>query len=357
MLVYIIMTLITCGFAYMASRDTTGVIAISKFKISKSTLYLALAAIPMILVSGLRWETGVDHMNYFYVFTNILYNLNTHVEIGYKLLCEAILLFTEDMSVMFFVCSVITVTLTMISIKRSSSNIFISTFLYIAMGFFFYSMNSIRHFIALAIFMFAFKYLKERKLLKYLIAIVIAAAFHKIALIAIPIYFIFNIKFKAYWYAIFSGALIVVFITHNQILEFVYKFAFGFYKDYNGATIGISYVNIFITLALSIMAFLYRKPLLERNKANIILMNSAYFGLMFFAFCGWIPVYTRIGQYCTILSLFLIPEILGCETRPKIKRLYNIGLIAGFSIFLIIILINAQDPSIGLVPYSSIFSR
>lgn len=357
MAVYCIMTIISCGFAFLASKSGDAVLTYKRLSISRAAIYLVLAAIPLVAVSGLRWKTGIDFQNYYWVFTNILYGLNTHVEIGFHLLCKLILVFTEDMAVMFFICALTTVGFTFLAIKRYSSNVLISVFLYISMGYFYYSMNSIRHYLALSIFLFAFGYLKRRKLVLYVICILVAACFHKIALVALPLYFVLNIKYRWYWYAILSGFLGVIFITHRQILDFIYRFVFKFYSAIEEQSVGISYVNIAIMLVLSVLAFIYTKPLLEKEKSNIILINSAYFGFIFFALCGWIPVYTRIGQYLAMLSLFLVPQIIDCEKNVKLKRVYIAGLFVGFSAFMVIILLNSKDPNIALLPYHSIFSR
>lgn len=357
MAVYIIMTIITCAIAFMAQHSGNKTIAISKLNIKLSTLFLSLAAVPLIMVSGLRWETGVDHLNYWYLFTNINYGIPNHSEIGFSLLCKAIWFFTMDMSVMFFICALITIVFTFIAIKQSSSNLFISVFLFITMGYYFYSMNSIRHFMAISLFLFAFKFLKERKLIIYIPIILLAATFHKVAIVALPLYFLLNIKYKAYWYGIFSALLLIFSMLNRQILDFIYRYIFDFYKAIEQNHTGISYVNVGITLALSILSFIYYKKLIAKDSKNIILINSAFFGLMFFALCGWIPEYTRIGQYLTILSLFLVPKIIDCEENIKLNRLYKIGLVVGFTAFMLVILINARVPEIGLVPYKSIFSR
>lgn len=358
MTVYIIMAAVSCVLAFFAHKLIAGdTIAIGKFHIPKNIIFFIAAAIPLVLVSALRWETGVDHLNYYYVFTNVNYGLDTHVEIGFKLICRLVWLFTMDMAWLFALCTIITISFTFIAIWQSSSNVFISVFLFITMGYYFYSMNSIRHFMALALYLFAFKFIKERKLIKYIVVILLAATFHKIALIALPLYFILNIKYKAYWYGIFSAVLLAFAIFYRQILDFVYKYIFYFYKAIEGEHVGTSIVNVGITLALTILCILYRKKLLERNEKNIILINSAFLGLIFFALCGWIPEYTRIGQYLTILSLFLVPEVLACEENKKIRQIYQVGLLVGFSLYMIVILWNSRIDTIQLIPYSSIFSR
>lgn len=163
MTVYLVMTALSCFFAFLAEKFKERPIKIKKLEISSSALWLCLAALPLILVGGLRWETGVDHMNYYWVFTNILFGYNTHVEIGFKLLIKLLLTFTEDLSVLFFVCTAITVGLMTVAIKLNSKNYALSYFLYISMGYFYYSMNSIRHFMAVALYFIGFKFLKEKK--------------------------------------------------------------------------------------------------------------------------------------------------------------------------------------------------
>ena len=353
--VYYGMTLLSCVCAWFAQKNRGRDFQLGRRKLSQATAWLILAALPMAFVSGFRWDVGVDSLNYFYVYSNILYGYNTHVEIGFELLCRALLLITEDVSLLFLVCAVITTTLVIAAVRRGSSDYFLSVFLYIALGYFFYSMNSIRHYMALAIFLFAYRWLKEKKLLPYIAAVLAAACFHKIALVALPLYFLLNIKWKPYWYAVFGGGLLAVSFFHRQILDFIYQFVFGFYQSIEAEYVSVSWFNIAVALALSALVLYYRKKLLARG--DLALMNAAWFGLLFFALCSWIPDYTRIGQYCLILLIFLVPEILACEERPPVRRVYFVGILAGGLAFLAVMIWRAQNPNLALAPYQFLFTR
>lgn len=349
------MTLLSCLCAWFAQKNRDRSFTLGWWKLSQATAWLILAALPMAFVSGFRWDVGVDSQNYFYVYSNILYGYNTHVEIGFELLCRFLLLFTEDVSLLFLVCSVFTAAVVVAAIRRSSSNYFISVFLYLALGYFFYSMNTIRHYMALAIFLFAYRWLREKKPLPYFAAILLAACFHKIALAALLLYFLLNIRWKAYWYAIFGGGLLAVWLFHRPVLDMIYRFVFGFYQNIESDYVEVSWLNIAVALALSALVFYYRKKLLARG--DLVLMNAAWFGLLFFALCSWIPDYTRIGQYCLILLLFLVPEILACEERPVVRRIYYVAILAGGLVFLSVMLWRAQDPNLALAPYHFLFTR
>lgn len=348
------MVLLSCLAAWRAEKNRGVMLKKGRLAISRASLWLAASALPMVLVSGMRW-CGVDRMNYYWAFMNIRDGLSTHVEAGYYWLNRFVLLFTQDLSVVFFICAVITAVFMTLAIKHNSSNYLVSTFLYMAMGFFFYSMNSMRHFMALAIFLYAVRFMKQKNLPCFLTWILLASCFQKVVLVAIPLYFIFNIKWKAYWYGIFAACLGTAALFSRQILDFIYQFAYGFYQNIESQSVGTSWVNVGITLALSVLCILYRKKLLERG--NIILLNAALCGFLFFLLTGWIPDYTRIGQYCTMLAIFLVPEILHCEPRPMLRRIYTIGLFVGFSAYLAIILWNAQAETIQLMPYQSVWFR
>ena len=353
--VYYGMTALSCLFAFLAQR-TRGR-RVPRIPLSQATLFLILAALPMIFVSGFRWDTGVDSQNYYWVYTNIYYGLDTHVEIGFRLLCRLLLLLTEDVSVLFFVCAVLTVSLVLFAIRRESADFFWSVFLFLVLGYFFYSMNSIRHYLALALYLAAFRYLRRKKFLPYAAFVLAAACFHKIALIALPLYFLLIIRWKPWWYLLFTAAAILAACFHRQLLDFIYQFVFGFYQDIEAEHVSLSVWNIFVSLVLSGLCLYYRRPLLERDSGNVVLLNAAWMGLIFFVFFSWIPDYTRIGQYCLILILFLVPEILTVERRPVVRRLYIAALLAGGLSFLGIMIWQAQDPHLALAPYHSLLFR
>jgi len=355
---------LSCLFAALADRSREKTATLFHFsllkkeclcRVNRASLFMVCAAIPLILLSGLRWETGVDHMNYFWMFTNIHYNLANHAEVGFYLLCQLVWYFTEDMSVLLFLSALITAAFVFAAIRQNSRCMLLSVFLYMGMGFFFYSMNSIRHFMALAVFLYAYKHLKARHFWRFAGWMLLAASFQKVALVAIPLYFILTVRWKPFWYGIAAGILALCTLFRRPLLDLAYRFGFGFYQAIEAETSGWSAVNILITLCLSALAFYYRKRLWEGGHTPLV--NAAWCGFLFFAFCGWIPEYTRIGQYTTILALFLVPEIIACEERERLKKLYFWGVLAGFSAYMALIIWNAQNPLIGWAPYHSVFER
>ena len=147
-------------------------------------ILFALSFVPMFLTSAVRYKVGVDYNNYAWIFKAINQtNEKTHVEIGYELLNRFIGWFTTHPEVLFVVTSAIIIFFFARGILENSSCIPYSIFLFIALGYFFYSMNSIRHFMALSIYFFALRYMKKQKFLKYLLCILLASTLHKVCLL------------------------------------------------------------------------------------------------------------------------------------------------------------------------------
>lgn len=321
-------------------------------------LLLSLAFLPLFLVSACRYKVGVDYNNYAWIFKAINFtDEKTHVEFGYELLNKIIGFFTDNPDIIFVVTSAIIILFFAKGIIDTSSCIPYSLYLFITLGFFFYSMNSIRHFMALSIYFFAVRFMRKQEFLKFLLCIILATGFHKIALIAIPLYFILTRKFKISYYLIIAVFLAILAVFNQQILNFIFMFVYTSYKGSVYNVYSFSFFNVLLCGLCAVLSLVYYKPLLERNRANIIYINAAVFMLLFYLFCGWIPTPSRIGQYGTILFILLIPEILAVEKDRKVKSFYFVCFSLFSLLFMAVMLVQANDPTLQLLPYQTIFTR
>lgn len=365
MSIYFIMLFVTSAFAlmsfYLPAKKSVEIGNGRIFSLSPRNICYFLSFLPLFLVSACRYMIGVDYNSYAWIFTAITQtDEKTHVEIGYELLNRFCALLSNDFVSVFVASSLIILFFFAVAIYENSEIPALSVFLFVSLGYFFYSLNSVRHFMALAIFFFASRYMKKvsvANFLKFALLILVAASFHKIAFIAIPIYFVFTRKFSMRYYAIIGVLLVICAVLNKQILNFIFTFVYSSYKGSVYNVYDFSVFNVLLCVVAVFFAIAYYKPLLLKDKANIIYINAAIFMLLFYLTCWWIPTPTRIGHFGTIFFILLFPKALSCEKNPKVKRLYTVLLIAFALIFLIVMLIGAKDPAIGLVPYRSIFSR
>lgn len=362
MTVYIVMLLLSTAFAILATRLCDSVYSVRiksgyQISIKQGNIFAFMSFLPLALVSALRVNVGVDYNSYAWIFNAInTLGEKTHVEKGYELLNQAVGVYTNDYKAVFFICSVITIGFFVFAIKENSANFAMSIYLFVTLGYFFYAMNSIRHFIALSIYLFAFRYMKKQKFLPFLALILVAACFHKIALIAIPVYFLLTRKFKFSYYVIIAIFLAIAAVLNKQILNIIFSVV---YQSYRGSVYNVftfSVFNVLLSAVACFFAIAYYKPLLEKSKSNIILINAAIFMLLFYLFCGWIPTPTRIGHFGTIFFILLFPEAISLEKNKKVRLFYWIVVSIFAAAFMFIMLADAARPEIQLLPYNSVFS-
>lgn len=79
-------------------------------------------------------------------------------------------------------------------IYKYSENYCLSFVLFIALEFFTYQFGILRQTLALAIFIMSIPLIKEHKLIKYLLLCLIAFTIHRVAIIALPLYFVCNFR-------------------------------------------------------------------------------------------------------------------------------------------------------------------
>lgn len=98
-----------------------------------------------------------------------------------------------------------------------SENPFMSTMIYLAFGFFGYSLGIFRQMIAISICLMGFKYVLERKLYYYIIFILLAMTFHTTAIIMLPMYWLNKINLENKFYQIlFVEATLFIFGKKNS---------------------------------------------------------------------------------------------------------------------------------------------
>ena len=190
------------------------VVFVEKYAINRRAFLLP--SIFLILFAAARSdEVGADTKNYTLNFNEYFsidyYSFDDGVEVGFKILEYTILYFTKNYFWLFFIFSCIVILPYLYILKKYSLNYSISIFTFICFGYYTFFFNGLRQGVAMAIASLALIFLLNKKIVKYLIIIVIASLFHKSALILIPFYFLVHLNvcflYKAFF--VFLGSLIL----------------------------------------------------------------------------------------------------------------------------------------------------
>lgn len=297
-------------------------ILLSKAKVDKKRAALFLMLILWLLMALRSIYMGVSDTSGVYLTSFIKcqsYSLReaftSNVFINEPLMTIFTWICSRIMSYQFYIslCSLLPILSFYNFIKKNTVKPIYGVMIFFSL-FYFYESYLLKQMLALAIVLYAFDSLKEKKLIKYLVIICIAGLIHKSAFILIPVYFLCKyVKFNRYFFIfIVSGALFGIFFE-DRILNLLYKFSFYNFESYikNGiyGTNGRINLSMFIYIFLTFFCYIFTK-----NKKNKEILND-YLILMFIGCVlnSWSTVvveFYRIALYFMSPVCILFPEAL-----------------------------------------------
>ena len=319
MAVYIgIILLITIVAFSMHWQDSKNVL-IEQKKIGLTHYKIKLFIISAVLVffAGVRYDVGADYKQYAdnfqaYCTQTLVWNK----EPGIRFVSQIADKITDNYGMMFFIMSLITVGLVTYTIAKESNYYLISILMYIFLGSWHESFNSVRQSAAAAILFWGHRYIKERKFIKWLLVCFIAFFFHTSAIIFIPLYFIpqREVTIKKVVVLIIIG--VVAGLSYDRAFEFV-SFIQG--KEYIMDAYSVGHISIFriivawIPILFYFLQF-YRNETIKEDKGGIhfYAMISALSGAIILAarystYLGRIVIYTDLYNalfWASMLSKF-----------------------------------------------------
>lgn len=230
---------------------------------------------------------------------------------GFYVFGKIISLFSDEYRLWLFVLAAIYIILNFYIINLYSKGQLISILLFISLGFLFFSMTGLRQATAMAILTLSYKYLRETKLVKFILLVLVASLFHisaLIFLIAIPL-----LKLKTAWSYFFI--LIVGIIINLNFLEYMNTVISLFpvddvYSGYFSNEEKLSFSGFFIQVIIFLFCLAFRKNLLKHEEKDRILYNLVLVGLIFQLFSTNIAVLFRISMYFSFFSIILVPNVI-----------------------------------------------
>ena len=161
---------------------------------------ICAAALFLLLftASALRTGTGNDYLTYIVRFHDIRTDNHVITEPAFNLIVKAIYAFLQDeyYIVVFAVFAALTVLISIAAIYQQSRDFMLSVYLYLALGLYFQSYNTVRYYLALAILLYAMRPLIQKRYAEFILIVLLASLFHKTALAALVLYTVARIPWK-----------------------------------------------------------------------------------------------------------------------------------------------------------------
>lgn len=153
---------------------------------------IVLAIVIFSFVAGVRWKVGVDHLAYLKNYLSIQ-NFGHSLfkkEIGFEYFTRLFADFGIHYTIYFGTLAFLQIFFIYMAFRDQR---FLYPFIGIIIVFGSYYlewMNGVRQMVVACIFIFSIKYIIEKKLVKYILIILLASLFHQSALLLLPVYFI-----------------------------------------------------------------------------------------------------------------------------------------------------------------------
>lgn len=340
-----------------------------------SQLLSGIAAILLIAVAGLRFETGGDWNVYaqlfaeFPSFSQLIGNpsllLKQPVEEGFVLLCAAIKALGGTIQHLFFVVAFINITLIACALPQYTRYPVVGLLCYFGLLYFHLEMIYIRQATAVALCFFALQYLEPRKLLPYLLIVLLACTFHRVAALMIPLYFVLHAKIPTWIYlaVIGVGAVLMavgvpwiktLFLTVAGWLGDNYAEKAEYYtKEAMFATARGITVGYVLNLLILIVVLCFKKKTDALPYGTIMLNLFALSLVLYYYGYELIEVSNRVRLFFFIGIIALLPMIL--EVLPLfLERLIGL-LIIGLYCFAFSRVIFLEKPQAAAYnPYQNV---
>lgn len=187
-------------------------------------------------------------------------------------------------------------------------DVIISLTIFYVLFYYVFSMTAIRQSMTLGVTLYCYEFLKKKRIIPFLLLLLLFSTIHKSILIYIPFYFLSRLKSTKYLFPVVLISFPLIMTFKNTITFFI--LGIGGYSEYEEFDGGGTFTFTAIFLMISFVAYLRREKIL---KTKPITENyyKAFAAALFLLPLSWInPALLRITMYFSIFMIILIPEII-----------------------------------------------
>ncbi|UDM73875.1 EpsG family protein [Vagococcus fluvialis] len=326
------------------------IVLVHYYKIN-SKLFKILGLLLLFAFLAFRFDNGWDYMAY---YNTIQFNMLTNIVDRGELLTILFVDISQNLKLpfLFFILNAVIQIFCIgkVLIKNDFHIFWLGIFLYISFPLFYLnSFSVIRMFTAVSILFFSYEYLYKNKYLKFILLVVVAALFHKSAIIGmlfIIIPFINKVRINNLWF-IFSIPLIrflAFAITTKKFPEYLVYFERS--SNQEGTKAIIVFILIFILLV-------FCNSIIKKDDYFYFQSKIFSIGMMIYiTFFGLGTLSHRFSLFGTITSLVIVGKLI--ELSPKKYKfiIIFIYILLCLSMYIFTIKIGQET----YIPYKTIFS-
>ena len=335
---------------------------------------VCLFAVFLILfaLSACRLNVGNDYAKY--VEFMHLVNCDAYVptEAGFNLLVKIIygLSGFENYLLVFAVYAFVTIGIFLFGMYEQSEDFSLTFFLFMALGYYFQTFSTVRYYLALALALYAMKFVMRGQWGRFTVLILLGSAFHKSLLVVIPLYILAVLPWKKWQLA--AGALFcTTFLFCQDFYLKLVVFLYPTYEDTEYLEGGTSYINILRCLAVLAFSGIVcwsgkrsgsTRGEEQKNAEVGERYDRAHFyfylnlgALVLYVFCSFLPIISRIGYYLTVSHILYLPMLLKQVEDRRWRKALRAGILLAAVLYFAIYMSRADNDGTLILPYKTFF--
>ena len=262
----------------------------------------------LFLTAMRSYNTGSDTIQYVNLFesmhntdwTDVLNN--EHRDPGFVIFTKLVSMITTHPTVFLAITTIMSYAGVFDLIKRNSERPVLALYFTVTLGNFMFNFTGMRQAIAMSFCMFAVRFMQEKKPIRFLALVLVAAVFHHSAYIFLPMYIIAHRKVNIPSLIVSVGVTFAAMLSYERLL--------GAANDILGYDYGVEYTGngfIFFMIILFVvgLAFLNKERWVTDEK-QIVIMNM---GIM----CAVLWTFRLLGRTAERPSMYwlnVLPIVL-----------------------------------------------
>lgn len=284
----------------------------------KNRFALTLFFVMLTVLIMLRHESvGSDTHNYISIFKsysltdwNELFDVSA--EFGFAYYNKLISLVTDDPHVFFAITAVITISMIYPTYRRLCLDASLTIALFCTMSTFVMLFSGIRQMLAIGIGVRAYEYVRQKKLIPFMISVALAITIHTSAFMLLLLYPIYHWRITKKSLIAVIPALVALWVFNQPIFTALTSIMEQ-YTKYNGTIKSTgAYTMLFLFIILAVFSFVIpgdTKP----DDETIGLRNLLLLAIAIQMFAPLHTLAMRMNYYYIIFIPLLIPKIIDCR--------------------------------------------
>ena len=231
----------------------------------------------------------------------------------------------HDSQFLIFICAFITNISIILFFKKCARPFWFSIFLYVCGGSFFTSMNIMRQYLALAIVIWCYLLARKKKIVGYILLILLAAGIHQSAWIMLPMYFLLRKGKIDVSFFIILVVTLVVMMKFETVMTFILSGS-STYEHYINDLLndgyGVKLLRILAWLLPYLFVILFHKTIchrfhLEYNLIFATILAACISVISYqYVFVARLDTYFSVPALCAVIK---IPELFETTSRRFVK--------------------------------------